>query len=1002
MKTIYKKLLLSVLLLPFSVLAQSTLTGTVTDKASGQPLPGVSVVVQGTTNGTSTDFDGKFSLSGLKNGQVVVFSFIGYKEVSETFTGQKSVTISLVEEANELSEVVVQIGYGSVRKKDATGSVTQLSSKEFNKGANVTAENLLAGRVAGVTVNLGGGAPGSGAQIRIRGGSSLSASNDPLIVIDGLPVTNNSNTGSTSILSTINPNDIESFNILKDASATAIYGSRASNGVIIINTKRGSKKFSVDYNFQYGSGEAYRQVNVLNSRQFTQFISDNFPARLGELGVPSGLPDNPATTEREDRTIYNTNWQDAIYRRTDFVDNNLSVRGELFKMLPTKLTIGNTYQEGLRLTNSFQRTTVSLAMNPRFFKDHLKINLSANYGLEKNRFANGVEGSAIRFDPTKPVYYTPSRFSGFFEYQSASLPTGLAPQSPRNPVAELLQTNDTGRNDRVFGNIEFDYKFHFFPDLRAVVNLGFDESTGVRRIVREATGVATSPTFGTGANEVFIGNREYNADTRRNKLLDAYFVYSKDLGATNFDVTAGYSYQIFQYSGFTTGNQNNPESFPTFPADPDEVLIGYFTRANINISDKYLFTFAFRRDGTSRFSEDNRWGNFPSAAFAWKVKEDFFKNSTVLSDLKLRLGYGITGQQAIPVGDRYLPRYNVGFENSQYNIGGTFFGSGTPQIYNPNLKWEETTTYNVGFDYGFFNGRVNGAIDAFYKLTDDLFFNDTPFPDGSNFGNQGPANVGSFSTKGIEFAVNVAVFRNEKVNWDINFNATKFERRIEELANGSDIETGQAAIGIGGRSQIFREGWTPDSFYVFKQLYNNDGTAIEGAFADLNDDGIINNDDRYIYKNPDPDATFGFSSNLTVGNFDFSFFMRASIGNRIYDMVSAARSYSNYVVNGDSQLSNIPTTYYDNSFVINSNTATGLSDIYIKNGSFLRMDNVTFGYTFPKWLDGKASLRLFTGVQNAFVITKYDGLDPEINNGGRDNLIYPRQRQVLFGASIKF
>ena len=999
MKTIYKKLLFLFLLLPFGALAQSTLSGTVVDSKSNQPLPGVNIIVQGAQNSTTTDFDGKFQLGGLKSGDNVVFSFIGYDAQTANFSGQKSINISLNESANQLQEVVVQVGYGTVKKKDATGSVTQLSSKDFNKGANVTAENLLSGRIAGVTINTGGGAPGSGSQIRIRGGSSLSASNDPLIVIDGLPITNDSNVGATSILASLNPNDIESFNVLKDASASAIYGARAANGVIIITTKRGGKKLSVDYNFQYGSGKILNQLDVMNSNQYSAFIQQFHPTRFGELGlINPNIVDNPSTPQNEAQEIYNTNWQDAIYRRTDYVDNNLSIRGQLFNRIPSKLTINNTYQEGLRLTNEFTRNNVSLALNPRFLDDHLKLNVSALYSNERNRFANGVEGTAIRFDPTKPIYNLYSNnFSGFFEYENPSDPTGLAAQSPRNPVADLLQTNDRGVNNRFLGNFEIDYKFHFFPALRAVVNLGFDESNGVRRINKGTSGIGTSEIL----NNNFIGTNIEDKDTRRNKLLDAYFVYNKKFGSTNVEATAGYSYQKFQYSGFRSGNRNNPTAVESFPASPDEVLIGYFARTNIGFKDKYLITLAMRRDGTSRFSEENRWGNFPSAAFAWKIKEDFFKDSKLLSDLKLRLGWGISGQQAIPVGDFYLPRYTTGLPNSQYSFGGTSFQVGVPQSYNPNLKWEETTSYNLGLDYGLFNGKISGGLDVFYKLTDDLYFNETPYADGSNFGNQGPANGGSFSTKGIELNLNADVVKTDNFNWNVNFNATKFERRIESLPAGLNEQfTGSSGAGFGGTSQIRRVGFTPDSFFVYKQLYNTDGSPIDGAFADLNGDGIVNESDRYLYKNADPDAVFGFSSNLNYKNFDFSFFLRASIGNRLLNQVNATRAYSDYAVNNDGQLANIPNSFYNTGFVVPTGIIA-LSDIYVENASFLRMDNITLGYTFPSWLEGKASLRLFTGIQNAFVITKYSGLDPEIN-GGVDNTIYPRQRQFLFGANLKF
>lgn len=999
MKTIYKKLLFLFLMLPFSVLAQNTLSGVVLDAKSNQPLPGVNVVVQGANQSTSTDFDGKFQLGKLKNGDKIVFSFIGYETQTLNYSGQKEVTISLDESANQLQEVLVQVGYGSVKKKDATGSVTQLASKDFNKGANVTAENLLSGRIAGLTINAGGGAPGSGNQIRIRGGSSLSASNDPLIVIDGLPVTNDSNVGATSILASLNPNDIESFNVLKDASASAIYGARAANGVIIITTKRGGKKLSVDYNFQYGSGKIMNKLDVMNAQQYSSFLQQYHPTRVGELGIINpNIVDDPSTPQNEAQQLYNTDWQDAIYRRTDFVDNNLSIRGQLFNRIPAKLTINNTYQEGLRLTNEFTRNNVSLALNPRFLDDHLKFNVSALYSNERNRFANGVEGTAIRFDPTKPVYNPYSNnFSGFFEYENPSDPTGLAAQSPRNPVADLLQTNDRGVNNRFLGNFEIDYKFHFLPSLRAVVNLGFDESNGVRRINKGISGIGSSEIL----NNNFIGTNIQDEDTRRNKLLDAYFVFNKKFGSTSLEATAGYSYQKFQFNGFRSGNRNNPTAVESFPASPDEVLIGYFARTNIGFKDKYLLTLAMRRDGTSRFSEENRWGNFPSAAFAWKMKEDFFKDSKLISDLKLRLGWGISGQQAIPVGDFYLPRYTTGLPNSQYSFGGDSFVVGVPQSYNPNLKWEETTSYNIGLDYGLFNGKISGSLDAFYKLTDDLYFNETPYADGSNFGNQGPANGGSFSTKGLELNLNADVVKGDNFNWNVNFNATKFERRIESLPAGqTEVFLGGSGAGFGGTSLIRRVGFTPDSFFVYKQLYNTDGSPLDGAFADLNGDGIVNENDRYLYKNADPDAVFGFSSNMNYKNFDFSFFLRASIGNRILNQVNATRAYSDYAVNNDGQLANIPNSFNNTGFAVPTGLIA-LSDIYVENGSFLRMDNITLGYTFPEWLEGKASLRLFTGVQNAFIITEYSGLDPEIN-GGLDNTIYPRQRQILFGANLKF
>ena len=977
MKTMYKKLLFLFLLAPFSILAQSTLSGVVVDKKSNQPLPGVNVTVQGASNGTSTDFDGKFKLGGLKSGDKVVFSFVGYDAQTLSFSGQKELSISLDESANQLQEVVVQVGYGNVKKKDATGSVTLLTTKDFNKGANVTAENLLNGRVAGLSINTSG-APGSGSEIRIRGGASLFAKNDPLIVIDGLPIENNTGTGATSILSSINPSTIESFSVLKDASATAIYGSRASNGVIIITTKKGGKKLSVDYNFQYGSGKLIKTLDVFNGDEFRALIAQERPGDVSSLGTA------------------NTNWQEAIYRRTDYVDNNLSVRGNLFNAIPSRITIGNTYQEGLRLTNSFNRNTVSVALNPSIFKDHLKFKLNANYSNERNRFADGVEGAAVRFDPTQPIYDAGSVFDGFFEYQNS--PGQLTPQTIRNPVAQLLQTYDYGINNRFYGNFELDYKLHFFPALRAVVNVGFDEANG------ERSKTASRFTASSGSNNnINYGTDESTESLRRNKLLDAYFVYNKTFGKTVFDLTGGYSYQKFEANRFETGNINDPNlpggptGFPRQSFDTDVVLIGFFGRTNINYNDKYLLTLSYRRDGSSRFSKDNRWGNFPSAAFAWKVKGDFLKDNKTISDLKLRLGWGITGQQDIPAANDYLQRINVGGGSAQYVFGPSATPIAIPGRLSPDLKWEETTTYNAGFDYGLF-GRVNGSIDVFYKESKDLLV-DAAVSDGSNFANRAWQNIGSFTTKGIEFSVNADVVKTDNFNWNLNFNVTSFERKITELIYNADIILGDNIVGTGTQGQIFTEGYSPYSFYLYKQLYNNAGQPIEGAFADLNGDGIINSNDKYVYRNPDPDATFGLASTINYKNLDFSFNLRASIGNDIFNAFAAKNNAYDQLTTGGA-LGNILTSALENNFAVRDNVV--LSDLYVENASFLRMDNISLGYTFPKWLEGKASLRLFTGVQNAFVITNYSGIDPEITNNGVDNTVYPRQRSFLFGANVKF
>lgn len=977
MKTISKKLLFLLLLLPLSVLAQSTVSGVVTDKSSGQPLPGVNVIIKGTSKGTTTDFDGKYMLSNVKNGEVIEFSYVGFTAQDVAYTAQQTINVSLEEETAKLDEVVL-VGYGTVKKKDATGSVTTITTEDFNKGANVTTENLLQGRVAGVTINTSG-APGSGSEIRIRGGSSLYASNDPLIVVDGLPIENSTGTGSTSFLASLNPSTIESVTVLKDASATAIYGSRASNGVILITTKKGGKELSVDYNFQYGSGKLVDKIDVFSANDYRAIIQEYRPQDVSRLGSA------------------NTDWQDEIYRRTDFVDQNLSLRGNLFGAVPSRLTVGNTYQEGLRLTNKFNRSTVGLSLNPSLLKDHLKFRINANYANEKNRFADGVEGSALAFDPTQPVYDNNSIYGGFFEYYNPSNGE-LTPQTPRNPVAQLMQTYDRGLNNRFFGNIEMDYKFHFMPDLRAVVNVGFDESIGERTRFA-GTDVATSGSN----NNIPYGTNEFTRGYRKNKLLDAYLNYNKTFNNLVFDATAGYSYQKWDSYSYVTGNINDPNlptgptGFPQTNVDFDRVNIGFFGRTNFNLYDKYLLTFTYRRDGSSRFDENNRWANFPAAAFAWKVNQDFFKESKTINDLKLRLGWGITGQQDVGNRNDYLQQYNIGSGSSQYYFGSVPYPIAVSARQSYNLKWEETTTYNAGIDFGLFNSRITGTFDVFYKDSKDLLA-DVATADGSNFSNSAWQNIGSFTTKGIEFSLSSDVIKNENLNLNLSFNATTYQREIEEL-NAQYIRVGNNVAGTGTQAQAHFVGFSPSSFFVYKQLYDNNGRPIEGAFADLNGDNVINAEDKYIYRNPDPKLILGFATNLNYKNFDFYFNLRANLGNRVFNQVDASRAQYNLLTTGGT-IGNIPTSVLDTG-IINQNDKNVLSDMYVENASFLRMDNITLGYTFPKWLEGKASLRLFTGVQNVFVITDYSGLDPEIT-GGLDSTIYPRQRSFLFGANVKF
>jgi iron complex outermembrane receptor protein len=955
---------------------QQTITGKVTEATGNTALPGVGVIIKGTARGSATDFDGNYTIDNVKTGDVLVFSFVGFNSKEITVGNNTTINVALTESTETLDEIVL-IGYGTTTVKDATGSVSAVTEKDFNKGNIVTPASLITGRVAGVNVTSDG-APGGGSTIRIRGGASLGASNDPLIVIDGLPISNSTVGGSTSVLASINPNDIESFSVLKDASSTAIYGSRASNGVIIITTKKGKQTFQVDVNFKTSYQTLANKIDVFSADEYRSLIADRVAA--GQTGISIDQLGNA-----------NTDWQDEIYQQKLTFDQNISLSGALLENMPARLSFGNTQQPGLRKTSKFERTSVTLNLNPTFFDESLKVNLNANVSSEKNRFADGVEGSALYFDPTQPVYDATSPFGGFFEYHTAGEPNN----APRNPVASLMQRNNSGIVDRVFGNLEFDYKFNFLPELRAVLNLGYDRSTGSGSNILSDQSING---FRTAINTPFLGSASYYTSERKNTLLDAYFVYNKELGNVNVEATAGYSYQKFEGEDFNTGNTIDPDAVSDVYTHPDVVLIGFFGRTNLSFFDKYLLTLSYRRDGTSRFNKDNRWGNFPAAAIAWKInEEDFLKNSNVISTLKLRLGWGITGQQDIPASYAYLGRHVTGDAVSQYIFGNTPIIVGIPQSRFEDIKWEETTTYNAAFDFGLFNDKIDGSLEVYLKESKDLLAN-VAVADGSNFSNAGWQNIGQFTSKGIEFSIGADVVANDNFNWNLNYNVNVNRTEIDQLAFGQDIEVGGIAGGTGSRIQLHREGFSPYSYYVYKQLYDVNGAPIEGAYADINQDGLINSSDKYIYKKPNADFTMGLQSSMNYKNFDLSFNLRASIGNYMYNNLNSERAQYNKLQEVTA-LANVPVSVLESNFVETSNVL--ISDYFIENASFLKMDNVTFGYTFNKFNKGLSSIYLWGGVQNVFTITNYSGLDPEIF-GGIDNTIYPRARTFMMGANLKF
>jgi len=872
-------------------------------------------------------------------------------------------------------EQVVLIGYGAKKKTDLTGSITAISAKDFNEGSVNSPEQLIQGKASGIQITTNSGAPGAGSTIRIRGGASLNASNDPLIVIDGVPLDNNGISGASNPLALINPNDIESFNILKDASATAIYGSRASNGVIIITTKRGKTgKLKATYTTTTSVYDKMGTVEMLSADQFRDVVNskaaNNYKLLLGKS---------------------NTNWQKEIYQTAVGFDNTLSLSGGV-KGLPYRLSLGYLNQDGIIKTNNIERSTASLNLNPKFFDNHLDINFNLKGTYVENRFKDdGAVGAAVVFDPTQSVFAPGfENYGGYFEWlDSTGTPNT---NGTKNPLSMLNQRYDLSYVSRVLGNIQFDYKMHFLPELRANLNLGYDYS--------DSNGNTT--VLPTAATEYYRkGSYRRYTQEKKNKLLEFYLNYTKDISAINslVDITAGYSYQDWQrsepFAPTSYGNGTmNPETGNDFFTQ--NTLISYFARLNYTFDKKYLLTASVRRDASSRFSEDNRVGYFPSVALAWRIdQENFIKNTNVFSTLKLRAGWGQTGQQDINNNDYpYLARYVQSNSGAQYQIGDVFYNTLRGEGYDKNIKWETTTTKNLGLDFGFLNNRINGSIEVYEKETKDLL-SVVPVPAGANLTNLLLTNVGDMRNRGIEFNIGVEAIKNENFSWEFNLNATHYKSEITNLASTS-VLTGGISGGTGSTIQVHAEGYQPNAFYVYQQVYNQEGKPIEGVYVDRNGDGIINSGDLYQYKSPAPELLLGFSSRFTYKNWDLGFTMRASFGNYVYN--NQASQFGNLSgIKANNYLQNIHTSYLDTQF----DTPQYFSDYYVENGSFLRMDNINIGYNFPSFINENSKLRVFGSVQNAFLITNYSGLDPEVFNG-IDNNLYQRPRVYSIGLNFQF
>ena len=995
--------------IPAQVFAQSgkyEVKGVVVD-STGTPVIGASVVEQGTTNGITTDVNGQFVLNVQGEQSIVQISFIGYVTKSLAASSTELQHVVLEDDSAMIDDVVV-IGYGTVKKDDLTGSVVAIKAEELNRGAVVSTQDMMQGKVPGLQIIPGDGGPNSGSTIRIRGAASLNASNDPLIVIDGVPVASDAGSGMANPLSLVNPNDIESFTVLKDASAAAIYGSRASNGVIIITTKKGKgNKVNVSYNGSFSVSTNSDTMQVMSPEQFRDYITTTF------AGTPS-LAD--ATKYMGDA---NTDWQSLVFRTGLSHDHNASVYGNYENILPYRASLGYTGQQGTLETSNFDRATLDLSLSPKFFKEHLTVALNAKGVYTHQNYADGgVVGTAAFYNPTvDPYWYNEdgtidtSTTNGYYNVGSgrgqAFSPNGLAAE---NPLSMLYDKEKYAETWRTLGNLALDYKVHGLEALRFNLNLGLDwsktfEYDGVRPGSIQAWKDGDAKGWGMHTKKNWL---------RRNQVLDFYGNYNETWGKHNLDAMLGYSWQHFYGADRSVTYYNETlqqyEKSTGALSQEESFLVSFYGRINYSYDSRYLFTFTLRADGSSKFSKDNRWGYFPSAAFAWNAKnESFLKDVDVVSTLKLRLGYGQTGQQEIG-NYQYLARYSVSSNDKDHmaNMGDAGYSHLlSPKAYNPNIKWETTTTYNIGVDFGLWDGLVNASVDVYRRDTKDLL-NWVTTPMGANFGTNLLTNVGSMRNEGVEFSVDVNPIRTADWNLRIGFNGTFQDTYFTKLNNINDpnyaIYTSSPGTGRTGGAdlQMHTVGSAPYTFYTFQQLYDAEGNPIQNAFVDRNKNGQLDQGDRYnTGKSPAPDFFYGLNLKLSYKNWDFGFNGHGSVGNYAFNSFFAGHASSAFDTRAG--LSNFATTVLRTGWTATGISEQDYSDLYLEDASFFRMDDINLGYTFEKVGNTDLNIRVAAGVQNVFVITKYSGVDPEVSGvTGIDGTIWPRPRIYSLRVNLNF
>ena len=998
------------LLLSASAFAQSiTVKGNVKDE-TGEPVLGATVRVVGQKNGAVTDLDGNFSIAADAKSELEI-SYVGYETVK--IQAQPNLLVQLKNESQTLNDVVV-IGYGIAKKNDLTGSVTAIKPDEKNRPLVSSAQEMMQGKIAGVNVTTSNGGPGGGATIRVRGGSSLNANNDPLIVIDGMAMDNQGVKGAPNALAMVNPNDIESFTVLKDASATAIYGSRGSNGVIIITTKkgRGNAAPKVSYSGNVSMSMLANKFDVLNGDEYRDFINSYY-------GADSDAAKLLGTA--------NTDWQDEIYRTAISTDHNVTVAGGV-KGMPFRASLGYTDQNGILKTSNYQRYTASLNLSPSFFEDHLKVNANGKFMYAKTRYANNdAVGAALRMDPTQVVRSDDPRFVNYNGYTAwtqvtddkSPLPKDTYPtiantNAPSNPVALLNEKNDRANSYDFLGNVEVDYKVHGFEDLRLHANASGDWANG-----KQKTDMAD-----WGPSNFYWGNSGFVKENKYNLALSTYAQYYKDFSKTqHFDVMGGYEWTHVKYWGNKFYRDTRTEmgksadqiaaltdkdynSYKKEEWKQEYYIVSFFGRMNYIAFDRYMLTATIRRDGSSRFKE--HWATFPAFAFGWKVNEEkFLKNVNWLDELKLRLGYGKTGQQDINNNYAYFASYNenINSTNGRYPLVGVN-PSGVmsrPDAYNQDLKWETTTTYNAGLDFSVLRDRIRGSVDYYYRKTTDLI-NDASVSAGSNFRNQVKSNIGSLENKGIEASLTVRPVQTKDWQVEVTGNFTYNKNEITELTGeAAMIKTGDINAGVGNQCQVHTVGKPASSFYVYQQVYGADGLPLEGVFVDRNNDGNISEEDRYCYKSPAAPYLAGLSARIQYKNWDLGFNLRGSFGNYVFNDRQAG--YANVEKRYDSSYAYIQNT---TPTAVKNNWKTYswvLSDYFVENASFVKLDNITLGYSFQNLFKGGSynglNGRVYLTATNVATITNYSGQDPEVF-GGIDNSIYPRPFSMTLGVNINF